>query len=191
MEPRIPKNVIKDLRESIGMTQLELAEAANVTRQRIIREEQFISVEPSDSVLRALSEKLDIDPLVISRDYRHARERLHTHFYEDLTTSPFYSSRLQDAFLYALDYYDAVSGVRSPTMMFREYLFEHYGLPSSAIKFCQFTGMHPATLSDIETGKTDWDGASALIVILMRLKMGEGTIDQLGTLHDNYFLRRV
>jgi hypothetical protein len=76
--------------------------------------------------------------------------------------------------------------------MFREYLFEHYGLPSSAIKFCQFTGMHPATLSDIETGKTDWSGAGAFKEVLReRLAVSDEHISGLGTIHDSYFIRKA
>ena len=192
MEPRVPANIIKELRESKGITQAQLAEYTGVSRQRIIREEQFLSVEPSDAVVHALARGLDVDPLDISKKYRSARERMHENFTEDLTTSPFYQSRVRGAFDYALDYYDGLSEIRSPTRLFRECLFEHYGLPNSAIKFCQFTGMHPATLSDIETAKTDWLGCDALISVLTHnLKVPYELVEQLGTLHDNYFMRRV
>ena len=192
MEPRVPANIIKELRESKGITQAQLAEHTGVSRQRIIREEQFLSVEPSNEVVIALASGLDVDPLDISKKYRAAREKMHTNFTEDLTTSPFYQSRVRDAFNYATDYFDALSEIRSPTRLFREYLFEHYGLPSSAIKFCQFTGMHPATLSDIETAKTDWLGCDSLISVFSHnLDVPHELIQQLGTLHDNYFMRRV
>jgi transcriptional regulator with XRE-family HTH domain len=192
METRIPKNVIRQTRLSLGMTQEELAQLAGISRQRLIREEQFISVDPSDAVVKALSVRSnDLTSVDIIRRYQKSRTRLLAQFSEDLVSSPFYQDRVSDAFNYALDYFDALPVLRSPTKMFREYLFEHYGLPTSAIKFCQFTGMHPATLSDIETGKTDWKGATALINVLSdRLAISKQHLSGLGTIHDSYFIRK-
>ena len=193
MIARIPRNVIKDLRESLGLTQKELAELAGVTPQRVLREEQFVYVTPSDSILAALSDRvLDTDSVSITDRYVKARNQLHREFTEDLCTSPFYDTNMQHFVNYAVDYWDALSELRSPTRMFRESLFEEYGLPKSAIKFSIYTGMHPGTLSDIETAKTDWAGAAAFIHVLRtNLGVPGSYITQLGILHDQYFMRKV
>lgn len=192
MEPRIPDNVIRDLRTSAGLTQKELAKRASVTPGRVLREEQFLYVEPSPRIVSALSEifSKQFKPEEIVQDYVTAREKMHQHFYDDLVTSPDYLAQLARAVDYAVDYFDE-GHLRPPTMLFREHLFEAYGLPTSAIKFCQFTGMHAGTLSDIETGKTDWNGADALRGIYLRMGMTYDMIRHLGTVHDSFFLRRV
>lgn len=197
MEIRTPPNPIKDLRESFGLTQKALAELADITPQRVLREEQFVYVEPSDSILKALSEfadrrGIDLDVEELAAQYITARSKFQVDFLTDLRSQPFYADTVKRVFEFVLDNYDAQPGVlRSPVRMFRENLFEHFGIPNSAIKFSIYTGMHPGTLSDIETGKTDWDGAGALIDILGGIDIPPETIRQLGVLHDNYFVRRV
>ena len=190
----MPPNVIRDLRESLGLTQKDLAELASITPQRVLRDEQFIYITPADSVVRALSERLEdtSEQSIIDR-YVKARSKMHRLFTDDLTTSPFYQDRVNDAVNYAIDHYDDKPGdLQSPTKMFRWILFEHYGLPSSAIKFSQFTGMHPGTLSDIETGKIDWSAADLFIHVLKsNLAVSDKHIAMLGRLHDNYFIRKV
>lgn len=194
MQARMPRNVIKDLRESLGLTQKDLAELAGVTPQRILREEQFVYVTPSESILKALWSALGESDAAhsIEGDYVRQRAQLHREFTEDLCTSPFYDTKVQQALDYAVDYWDALSELKSPTRMFRESLFEEYGLPKSAIKFSIYTGMHPGTLSDIETAKTDWSGAAAFTHVLRsNLCVDSKVIELLGKLHDQYFMRKV
>ena len=196
MITRIPRNPIRDLRESLGLTQKELAEHAGVTAQRVLREEQFVYETPSQKILDAFKQDnlapvdLSLDTLV--SDYVKARNKLHRDFTEDLVTSPFYIQHAKYALDYVIDYWDALSVLKSPVKMFREALFGNYGLPTSAIKFSIYTGMHPGTLSDIETGKTDWNGAAALKTVLRgNLGLEGAMIETLGILHDQYFVRRV
>lgn len=196
MQARMPRNPIKDLRESLGLTQKELAELAGVTTNLVLRNEQFVYAEPSAQILNAMHiEAYNNDvlfPSSLEADYIKAREQLHREFTDDLVTSPFYDQHVKYALDYAIDYWDAQSTVRSPIRMFRESLFENYGLPSSAIKFSIYTGMHPGTLSDIETGKTDWNGAAALKHILRsNLACSNRIIDTLGVVHDQFFMRKV
>jgi transcriptional regulator with XRE-family HTH domain len=194
MQARMPRNPIKDLRESLGLTQKELAAQAGVTPNRVLREEQFVYERPSEKILFALwtaMEESD-DAHHIEGDYLKAREQLHREFTDDLITSPFYDQHVKYALDYAIDYWDALSELRSPVRMFRESLFENYGLPPSAIKFSIYTGMHPGTLSDIETGKTDWNGAAALKHVLRsNLGCNNRIIDTLGVVHDQFFMRKV
>ena len=191
MITRVPENPIRKLREARHLTQKDLAELAGVTPQRVLREEQFIYASPSEAILTALSEN-ELGQKRLSNDYCIARAQLHLDFREDLVTSPFYEEYVGHCVDHAIDYWDALSELRSPTRLFREQLFEQYGLPPSAVKFSMYTGMHPGTLSDIETGKTDWKGASALIRVLEdSLNVPERHIEQLGILHDQYFMRLV
>lgn len=196
METRLPPNPIRVLRESLGLTQKELAELSHVTPQRVLREEQFIYRTPSEDILGALSVESTAKGEPISThelisDYVVNREKLHREFTEDLCTSPFYQRNVQDAINFAVDYWDALPTLRSPIMLFRQSLFAHFGLPVSAVKFSTFTGMHPGTLSDIETGKTDWNGAAALVHVLRsNLGLSDRHIQNLGSLHDQYFMRR-
>lgn len=190
-ETRIPPNPIKIKREKLNLTQKELAHLSNVTPQRVLREEQFIYTQASPDIIASLSED-DNEHDDMANEYVVQRMKLHQQFTEDLVTSPFYEEWVGHAVNYAIDYWDALSVVRSPTRLFRESLFEHYCIPNSAVKFSMFTGMHPGTLSDIETGKTDWAGARSLVTILeVNLRVPEAQIQQLGLLHDQFFMRKV
>ena len=192
MEPRIPDNVIRDLRTSAGLSQKELAELAGVTPGRVLREEQFVYERPSPAILQALSEKFEkqFKPDEIVADYLACRERMHQDFYDDMVLSDNHLGALARAVDYAVDYYD-VGAMKAPTRLFREHLFQHYGLPDSAIKFTQYTGMHPGTLSDIELGKVPWEGCDAFIKVLLRMGMTYYLIRNLGVVHDDYFVKRV
>lgn len=192
MEPRIPDNVIRDLRTNAGLSQKELAHKANVTPQRVLRDEQFVYVEPAPSIVQALSEifSKQFKPEEIVADYTANREKMHQQFFDDLVSDGQNLGVLARAVDYAVDYYDE-GEIKSPVKMFRKHLFQHYGLPDSAIKFCQYTGMHQATLSDIELGKVTWESCDALIRILLRMGMTYSLIRNLGTVHDDYFMRRV
>lgn len=192
MEPRIPDNVIRDLRTSAGLSQKELAELAGVTPGRVLREEQFVYEKPSPAILQALSEKFEkqFKPEEIVQDYVFNRDRMHQQFFDDMVMSENHLGVLAQCVDYAVDYYDQ-GGMKPPTKLFREHLFQHYGLPDSAIKFTQYTGMHPATLSDIELGKVPWEGCDAFIKVLLRMGMTYSLIRNLGTVHDDYFVKRV
>ena len=192
MEPRIPDNVIRDLRTSAGLSQKELAELAGVTPGRVLREEQFVYEKPSPAILQALSEKFEkqFKPEEIVQDYVFNRDRMHQQFFDDMVMSENHLGVLAQCVDYAVDYYD-IGGMKPPTKLFREHLFQHYGLPDSAIKFSQYTGMHPATLSDIELGKVPWEGCDAFIKVLLRMGMTYSLIRNLGTVHDDYFVKRV
>lgn len=191
----MPANPIRELRESLGLTQKDLAELAGVTPQRVLREEQYVYELPSEKITNALQERnpsVAPNTLTLVVDYVRNRNQLHRDFSRDLTESPFYEQHLRHAVDYATDYWDALSELRSPTKMFRASLFEQFGLPDSAIKFTIYTGMHPGTLSDIETGKTDWDGAVALKEVFRNaLHVPGDLMSVLGILHDQYFMRKV
>lgn len=192
MEPRVPDNVIRDLRTSAGLTQKELAELAGVTPGRVLREEQFVYVEPSPAIVRALSEKFEqgVSPREIVADYVASRERMHQDFFDDMVLSDNHLNALARSVDYAVDYYDQ-GAMKPPTKLFREHLFQHYGLPDSAIKFSQYTGMHPGTLSDMELGKVPWEGCDAFIKILLRMGTTYSLIRNLGVVHDDFFVKRV
>jgi hypothetical protein len=97
-----------------------------------------------------------------------------------------YMAIVAHAINHAIDYYEPT---KPPVKLFREYLFDHYGLPLSAIKFCRYTGLHPATLSEIETGKVDWPSTGlAFKEVLRRLELSKDQLAILGRAHDNYYL---
>src|SRR6478609_5271056 len=141
MEINVPPNPIREARLSHNLSQEELAALAKVSPQKLLRDEQFVYIDPSPSVLHAL-EKYGEDELELGKLYRQRRATLHGNFYRALSESPFYESTVQAVFDYVVDHFD-VPTVQSPTKMFRSELFRHYGLPDSAIKFSQYTGMHP------------------------------------------------
>ena len=192
MEPRIPDNVIRDLRTSAGLSQKELAELAGVTPGRVLREEQFVYERPSPAILQALSEKFEkqFKPEEIVQDYVFNRDRMHQQFFDDMVMSENHLGVLARCVDYAVDYYDDKNVYRSPTKLFREHLFQHYGLPDSAIKFTQYTGMHPATLSDIELGKVPWEECDAFRKIMLKLGCTYDMLRNLGVIHDEFFLKR-
>lgn len=162
-------NVVKSLRITEGLTQEQLAEQAGVSTLFIIRAEQFLHPNLSDKVAEALinlnanADFWNVDALKIQ--YANQREQFLAEFKHRLTGAMNYRSVVNEAISYAADHYVPVAETlpvnerssRHPFTLFRTYLFDHYGLPTSQIKFCINTGLHPAVLSSLESRKTNME----------------------------------
>lgn len=187
---------LKQRREAAGLSQSQLARLSNITPQRIVRLEQYISPNLPSSVSRALSLALmetdaHCSPKKLEDEYAVERAKQIAEFRAYFPKQHEYSRQLQIALDYAVDFCEPTRG-NSPVGLFRRYLFEHYGYPHSAIKFSMFTGLHPAVLSSAENGKVPWENLTALEKVLRDIiKLPDAGIKQLATLHDNYFLTRI
>lgn len=174
------------IRQELGLTQKELAKFAKVSVQSVLRSEQGLHPNLSGRIASALSELSNIPSSTIRREYRACRARNITQFSLDLTSDPNYWPTVEDALIGA-SIHSTVN--YSPVKYFRIYLFDHYGLPTSGIKFCALTGLHSAVLNSVESGRVTWRECRALHRVLSEvLAMTDKDIAYLGQLHDEFYL---
>lgn len=186
-------STVEKLRKQLSLTQRELAATSGVTRQTILKVEQFLLPNLPSNVAKALSAYLTSQaapnyspPDILQQIYLSERKAHIEDFTETLSANPFYKARIGEALNYAMDHFDNLME-ESPVKHFREYLFNRSELPTSAIKFCYYTGMHPAVLSRTESGKIFWASCLMLQDVLAEvLVIPPDVIDDLGELHDSW-----
>lgn len=157
-------NVVRDIRTNSNMTQQELADEAGLTRMFVLRAEQYLHTTLSPSLAMALS-KHDSEsrtPVVLISAYSNGRRtQLHVNS-QAITQNGYYGLRVRNALEYAiatsLDSIAASSDGSSarfhhPFALFRTHLFAAFDMPTSQIKFCTITGVHPTVLANLENYK--------------------------------------
>jgi predicted transcriptional regulator len=168
-------NVVRDIRSVANMTQKELADLADVSPLFILRAEQYLHVALSERLAHVLSE--------IDTQGRSAATILETYITgrgmqlringSMLTQNPYYKQRVKAALDYATDHFlnsdQAVTDSgKHPFTLFRTYLFTAFDLPTSQIKFANFTGIHPTVIANLEAYKGSMEHSikRALSVVL-------------------------
>lgn len=180
--PELP-NVVRDIRKRVDMTQKDLAELANLSTIFVLRAEQFLHVElsPALSVALALIDPESRSADQISNLYAAGRfQKLRVNS-ELITSSPFYRNRVLNAINYAIDHSLNSDQARAssdkfshPFSLFRTHLFTAFDLPTSQIKFCVFTGVHPTVLASLETyNSTIEESISRALSEVLDLSVGE------------------
>lgn len=191
-----PPNIVHRIRTKAGVTQASLADKAGMSPLSVIRAEQGLHPTLSGALCSILS-LLDPDqrlPSTIAQIYSQERSENINLFLKELTGQPDYVDTVRTALDYATDRYtprftipsdvSGESSYRHPLYLTRTFIFSHYGLPTSAIKFCALTGTHPATISAIESGKYTLSDAPALVKILELLLFTPAQIDLLERMCD-------
>lgn len=128
-------NIIATIRTNAGMTQQELADKANITRRYVISLEKSIPSTVPEAVLEVLSTLGGVAPDSIPNAYYyHRRDQIE-----------YYTERIKDCIgdtdLSNMDMID-----------FRYHLEDITGLSMSQIKFAEYFGINPASLSVYERG---------------------------------------
>lgn len=156
--PDLP-NIVRDIRKRTDTTQKDLASLAGLSNLFILRAEQFLHVELSPTLSVALS---SIDPdsrsaAQISELYTAGRLQHLRVNSSIMVTNPYYRVRVRNALNYAMDNSlnsdqarASVDKFSHPFSLFRTHLFTAFDLPTSQIKFCVFTGVHPTVLASLE-----------------------------------------
>lgn len=184
-------HTLRDIRLKAEMPQQELAHRANVTPGVVLKMEQFILNKVPLSVIRVLETFNIFDPDLADKDlqevYAWERQAFIDTFFERFALND-YTEHFERASRYA-NQYTRLSADGHPVRLFRQHLSEDLGIPASQIKFCMYTGFHPATLSNIESGKCTWRECSSFIEILKQMRVPDHIIVSLGHLNDYYFLR--
>lgn len=180
--PDLP-NIVREIRKRADITQKELANLAGLSTLFILRAEQFLHVELSKPLSVALA---SIDP-----DNRSAEDislvyfkgrLLQLKFNSDMmTSSPYYRIRVSKAMNYAVDHSlnsDQAKASKDshshPFALFRTHLFTAFDLPTSQIKFCVFTGVHPTVIAALESYSTGLlDSVATALSIVLDLSQAE------------------
>jgi transcriptional regulator with XRE-family HTH domain len=189
--PELP-NVVRDIRTSADITQKDLARQAGLSSIFVLRAEQFLHVELSPALSVALSK---IDPHgrsaeEISEAYHKGRMIQLRVNSEAITSNPYYRVRIRNALNYAIDHsltHDQakVSDEKfsHPFALFRTHLFTSFDMPTSQIKFCVFTGVHPTVLAAVERYEASIEHTISVALSVV-LDMSPGEIATLKLLCD-------
>lgn len=140
-------NHLKDLRESNGLRQADLAMEAGCSRAAVMRMEQLVYPEPLPNVLNALS-----DVSGISADH------LRILYASDVEDHRYWSGQKWLLDMYTVNEIDnLVNGHRYGELF--EYMRKEWarrvGEAQSQIHFCMAFSIHPAVLSKYESGATN------------------------------------
>lgn len=134
------KNTVRDLREQAALSQEELARRARVTRMYVVRAEQLMYPYLAPGLSRALadiSRDVNVNPLTpkeLEEDYMLTRE-------EHLrNTAKIFDHKISNQLAKQAKSFEE----------FRVKLFDYYDLPTSLIKFCQYTGCAPSSVAAYE-----------------------------------------
>ena len=141
-------NTLKELRNTIGITQSELAAEAGVSRHSVLRQEQMCYPSPLPNIIAALSDITGQSERSLVEQYKIDVKRnrdLAQHIY-------FYDHQLMWKAYIRAD--TPTKTGKHPFQVWREALFEFLGENDSRIHFCSVTSIHPATLSKYESFKT-------------------------------------
>lgn len=161
-------NVVRDIRIASSLTQQELAEEAGLTRMFILRAEQYLHNTLSPSLATALSvhDSEGRTAVELIGTYSNGRRtQLHVNS-QAITQNGYYGLRVRNAINYAIDNsLDSISAssdgasarFHHPFALFRTHLFSAFDMPTSQIKFCTITGVHPTVLANLENYKGTMD----------------------------------
>lgn len=163
-------NIVKQIRTEAGLTQDFLAQESNLSVLFIIRAEQGLHNQVNDALASVLAKYSNITVEEIKRRYLDEKVSRINLLSDFLTLDSNYRSNVRKALDYAVDYYAPVGEVHlknerrfyHPFYLFRARLFKAYDLPTSQIKFCTLTGVHPAIINALENRKITIEPDSAI-----------------------------
>jgi transcriptional regulator with XRE-family HTH domain len=182
------QNLVKHLRETAHLSHKELAEKCGVSTQVVLRTEQFLYPKLSDKIANQLPglSGYDIQPGSLKAIYLRQRRHHVREFSKWITDAVDYRTVVSRSLAHAEAHHNSR---KSPIECFRVFLFEHYGLPASQIKFCASTGLHPYLLSQVEKGRISWEQSKQLREVLSDVfDLMPSQIRILGALQDAYYL---
>lgn len=149
-------NIVEQIRKESSITQKRLAELSGLSVLYIIRAEQGMSQALPSNLLGVLSNLSGSDTKEIQETYIFQRAAMVAYYLKKVHDNPKNDEFITEAIGWALDNYTPKVGsavgvkLSHPLYLFRTRFCQLHGLPTSAIKFCQMFGMHPATISEIE-----------------------------------------
>lgn len=182
------QNLVKHLRETAHLSHKELAEKCGVSTQVVLRTEQFLYPKLSEKIASQLPglSGYEITPVALQAIYLRQRRHNVREFGRWLRDARDYTVAVGQILADTEEHY---SSRVSPIEYFRTRLFEHYGLPTSQIKFCASTGLHPYLLSQVEHGRISWEQSKQLREILAEVfDLLPSQIRALGAMQDAYYL---
>lgn len=180
--PDLP-NVVREIRKRADITQKDLADRANLSTIFILRAEQYLHVELSPALSIALSniDPENRSPEDIALAYSKGRMQQLKANSEMITTNPYYRVRVTAALNYATDHFLNSDQAKAeadkfshPFCLFRSHLFTSFDMPTSQIKFCVFTGVHPTVLAALERYESSIeDSISHALSVVLDLRANE------------------
>lgn len=149
---RTRASTLKALRESIPLTQEELAIQAAVSRHAVLRQEQLCYPSPLPNIIDTLSDIVGTDSQTLTNRYLEdvARNRAESGF-EYFNDHAFLAGTATHIIN---NYSRTTSHGKHPFQVWRESVMDSLGLSDSRIHFSQVTSIHPATLSRYESFNT-------------------------------------
>lgn len=182
------QNLVKHLRETAHLSHKDLAIKCGVSTQVVLRTEQFLYPTMSPAIAKVLPalSGYQIQPGALQAVYLRQRSQHIREFGVWLQDAVDYRSTISKALAHAEEHYHPR---KSPVEYFRTFVFEHYGLPNSRIKFCASTGVHPFLLSQVEHGRISWEQSKQLRTALADvMDLQQSQIRALGTMQDAFYL---
>jgi len=168
-----PDNVIKRLRKKHGLTEQELADYCQVSRNYIVRLEQSLYSSPSTAVAHFLGQLEGIPTHEVAGAYSKELDSVLEPLLELLkNTQPDWAMIYHE-----LGDIDWTTSSRHPHAVYRILVFGCLGLPESQIKYAQYTGLHPAVLSKYESTDMADMPASLKHVALNILRTPPGLVE--------------
>ena len=138
---------MKEYRQSAGLTVDELAELAGVTHDLVIKFETAVFTTASPPIVEALCEKGGFSASEILDDYiaqRAANASLMANLVESNAPPPW--QEIATKLCRPLS-------TKHPHQQLREWLFDYYGLTTSAYYYCRAMGIPHSSLHKYESGK--------------------------------------
>lgn len=138
---------MKEYRQSAGLTIDELARLADVTHDLVVKFETAVFTTASPNVVEALSEAGGFDVSEIYNDYlaqRTANASLMDNLVESNAPPPW--QEITTKLCKPLS-------TKHPHQQLREWLFDYYGLQTTAYYYCRSMGIPHSSLHKYESGK--------------------------------------
>lgn len=169
------ENPIKVLRVKHNMTQAGLAQLAGITPTAVLRYEQGIYENPSESIINAfhtINDNDDDDPFVLPYKYHEYRQ------WKQKAASKYFKQLPQLA----------VKPNEHPFVTFRKHVTQQAVGKDSRMSFCILLAIHPSVVLDYEKGKQPH--IPALIrSALVNAAVGEAYLKGLDELGEFYYER--
>lgn len=144
-------NTIKRLRNEANLTEQQLADEVGVTKDYIVKLENTLYANASPFVVNFLAKELGLNAIDIHADYDSDYESKAQTWLEISRDFPELNwVRLHDTMCRM----DWTITHDHPHLWFRRFVANYYDLPDSQIKWAQYMGIHPASLSKYELTKT-------------------------------------
>jgi len=140
-------NTITRYRKDAGLTEQQLADAAGVSRDYIVKLEQTMYATPSGKVLEVLSDLTYSHENDIELEYLHEYKIKPSQLPVGLVPNWRF---IKD--VWRSEYHTHPD--RNPHRVLREIIAREASLPGSQIKWAKWGNIHPAVLNKYELGKT-------------------------------------